>query len=144
MTTKIWTKEMVQELLERNDEALARAVIQIYQRQTTTEQSSQQTKDHNGIGFTAFDAPFLSAIAVSLPRYQNKFTKRQKDKVRPMMKKYWKQLLQIIESNGGLTEISTKKAKIKKPEPVAVNEPVGAISDEVRKDQEQEWNWGRF
>lgn len=99
-TVMVWDKSKVQALIERNDRALARAVVRIYELQTLSERSSGATQDHNGIGFTAFDAPFLSAIASKLPQYNMQLTERQIAKVRPMMKKYWKQLLNIIEQAG--------------------------------------------
>lgn len=97
---EVWDRAKVQELIERSDAALARAILRIYNLQTASEQSEGSTREHNGIGFTAYDAPFLSAIASKLPQYNMRLTERQIARVRPMMKKYWKQLLHIIEGEG--------------------------------------------
>lgn len=101
MSQKTWDRETVIQLLETNDLALAKAVSVIYRAQTADEQSALQTKERNGVGFNGTDAPFLSSIAQKLPRYDNRMTQRQIAKVRPMMKKYWAQLLKEIERRGG-------------------------------------------
>lgn len=102
---KVWTKELVQELISTNEKALARAVLQLYNRQTAAEIASQSTREHNGRGFNSKDAPFLSDIARKLPLYGNRMTPRQIARVRPMMLKYWRQLLEIIAENGGVVDL---------------------------------------
>ncbi len=98
--SRVWDKEAVQSLIATSDKALARALWLIFQRQTAAEQSALQTIEHNGRGFTGTDAEFLSDVARKLPRYNNRMTVRQIAKVRPKMKKYWRQLLEEIEATG--------------------------------------------
>lgn len=100
-TAKIWDREAVHQLLETNATALARAVLTIYARQTATEQGAGETVESNGRGFSGYDAPFLSDIAVKLPRYDNRMTAGQRARVLPLMKRYWRQILEEIEAKGG-------------------------------------------
>lgn len=107
---KVWDKDAVQHLIATNDNALAKALWNIYQRQTASERSAQTTLEHNGRGFNSNDAEFLSSVASALPRWNFHMTPRQIAKVRPMMKKYWRQLLEEIELKGGA--VCTKRAKV--------------------------------
>lgn len=109
--SKVWDKDAVQHLIATNDKALARALWLIFQRQTTAEQSSLQTIEHNGRGFTGHDAEFLSDVARKLPRYNFKMTPRQTERVRRMMKKYWRQLLEEIEETGKPVAKTAKRQK---------------------------------
>lgn len=117
---KVWDKAAIQALLDRNDDAVAKAVLTIFARQTAAEQASRQTIEHNGVGFSGTDAEFLSDIAKKLPLYNNRMTPRQIAKVRPKMKKYWRQLLQEVETKGG--KVCYKVAKSTKGE--IANSPV--------------------
>jgi hypothetical protein len=106
---KVWDQASVQHLIATNDNALAKALWNLYQRQTTGERSAQTTLEHNGRGFNSRDAEFLSSVAAALPRWNFHMTPRQIAKVRPMMKKYWRQLLEEIELKGGRIARSTKR-----------------------------------
>lgn len=57
------TKEKVIALLNSRDDAVYRALVVLYDRQTSDEQASQSTRHNNKRGFTAFDAEFLSSLA---------------------------------------------------------------------------------
>ena len=98
---KIWTRADIQQLLARNDEAVKRAIVNLYQRQTASEQAHKETRVQNGVGFNARDAEFLTDIAQKLPRYNNNMTPKQLAVARKMLPKYWKQLLEVIEEKGG-------------------------------------------
>ena len=115
---KIWDKAAVVELLETNDRAVVKAIKGLYARQTASEQSRQTTIEHNGRGFNSRDAGFLSDIARKLPRYNDNMTRRQLAASRKMLRKYWRQLLEMIEEQGGKTTLSTKppKGEIAKPQ----------------------------
>jgi len=101
---KTWTREDVIDLLDASPKAVAKAIIQLYARQTADEQVTKDTKERNGRGFNSNDAPFLSDIAVKLPRYNNHMTPRQLAAARKMLRKYARQLLEIIEENGGVVD----------------------------------------
>lgn len=101
---KIWDRTAVVELLNRSDKAVAKALWTIYQRQTSTEQNSKKTIERNNRGFNSHEARFLSDVANRLPRYDFNLTRRQLSKVRPMILKYWRQLLEEIEAKGGIVD----------------------------------------
>ena len=60
---KIWTIEEIRELLKESDNAVARAIVAIYNRQTEDEQITKETSVSNGVGFSGVDANFLSSLA---------------------------------------------------------------------------------
>ena len=96
---KIWSKETIQELLDKNDEAVYRAMLQIYDRQTADEQKYQDTHIYNSVGFTGPDAEIMSSFTESYKKW-NKLTPKQMVIARKKMKKYWKQLLDVIRENN--------------------------------------------
>jgi len=93
-----WNKENIQHLLATNDRAVERALVQIYYRQTDDEKNVHMTKHSNGVGFTAFDAEFLTELAQKCIKY-NGLTEKQLAVARKKMTKYWKQLLEIAETS---------------------------------------------
>ena len=88
-----WTKEKIIHLIDTNDKAVVRALIRIYERQTADEQSAHATTHHNGVGFGATDAQFLTDIAKKAQRYT--LSERQIAAVRKAIKKYWRQLMEV-------------------------------------------------
>lgn len=99
----MWNKESVQTLLLTNDRAVERALVVIYNRQTEEEKIASNTLEDNKKGFTAYDAEFLSQLALvvlSGRRLSKKqlFVIRKTDKRgNSRIGKYWKQLLEEIE-----------------------------------------------
>lgn len=130
MSSKVYeTEEQIRELIATNDKALARAILAIYQRQTVTEQACGTTQAQNGVGFNAFDAPFLTSIAKALPKWNNRMTPRQIAKARPMMMKYARQLLEIARERQQMpgSEISETPAPEVPMMPPAREMPVEAL-----------------
>lgn len=107
MQMKVWRKEDVLALLQDSEKAVVNAIKGLYARQTEAERADKTTRIANGRGFNAKDAPFLSDIAVKLPRYSDRMTPKQLYVARKMLRKYWKQLLQIIQEKGGVVEFPT-------------------------------------
>jgi len=95
-TKKQWKIE-IQALLDRSPAAVERAIVVIYQNQTDEEQSCDGTIEANGVGFSAFDAEFLSSLARQLIISQQ-LTDRQLAIARNKMKKYWRQLMEIAQA----------------------------------------------
>ena len=109
-----WTREHIIHLLNTNDRAVERALLQIYLRQTHSEKVSMNTHIHNNRGFTAFDGELLTNIAEKFIS-TGKLTMGQLNIVRPKMTKYWKQLLEIAsESTKSPTFDRPVIAKVKK------------------------------
>jgi hypothetical protein len=94
---KVWTKEEIREKIKTDDNWLIRGLLAIYDRQTEEEQSNHTTNVHNGIGFSAFDAEFMTNVA---KWYNNKgfLSEKQLMHVRKKMLKYSGQLARI--ANG--------------------------------------------
>lgn len=100
-----WNKETIQNLIDTNDQAVYNALIQIYRRQTLSEQASMTTHLHNSVGFTGADAGFLSSLAESYIKYK-RLSPKQLAYARKKMKKYWRQLQDIAIQNGKNPQIS--------------------------------------
>ena len=92
-------KTWIQSLLDRNDLAVCRALVAIFERQTAGEQESEMTRDRNDIGFSGVDAEICTSFA---KQYQLRGFLSEKQMViaRKKMKKYWKQLAEIAKTNG--------------------------------------------
>jgi len=81
-------------LLNMNDRAVERAMVAIYNRQTADEQSAQDTKHSNGIGFSGADARLGSYYAKWVLSGKN-LTGNHLMKARMMSQKYVRQLTDI-------------------------------------------------
>ena len=90
---KQW-KHYIQDLLKKNDNAVVRGVIQIYNRQTFDEQVEQESNVENGIGFSKNDAPFMSTVAIAFITGK-KVDAKTFEIARNKMLHYWKQLMEI-------------------------------------------------
>ncbi len=105
---KIWSKKTIQSLLDTNDVAVIRAMKQIYAKQTEDEQKYQDTHLYNSVGFTGVDANIMSSFTEYYEKY-GKLSPKQMVIARKKMKKYWKQLLNVIrETNPNQPERVTK------------------------------------
>jgi hypothetical protein len=60
---KTWEIDEVKALLSRNDKAVERGIVRIYDLQTADEQASDRTKHRNKVGFNGVDAGFGSYLA---------------------------------------------------------------------------------
>ena len=94
---KVWTAEEIKELLLNNDRAVARGVLAIYARQTSSERADGVTKVLNGVGFNGADSRYLSYCANWL-RTHSALTGRHLSKARRMMLKYSGQLASIANN----------------------------------------------
>lgn len=102
---KIWTKADIQKMLETRDVAVTKALILIYSKQTSAEQSTEATVENNGVGFTGVDGEILSSFAKFYMR-AGFLTAKQMAMARTKLKKYWRQILLDMESRG--YEVSLK------------------------------------
>lgn len=91
------TKETIQELLDNNNRAVVKALLAIHSRQTAAEQAGHHTREVNGVGFSKFDAPFLTDMVRAVQRYGS-LTPKQMAVTRNKMKRYWRQLLEVANS----------------------------------------------
>ena len=98
-TPKKWSEATIRELILTNDGVLYGALMQLYNRQTSSEQRTGTTRDRNGVGFNGCDANFLSSLSVYYMRH-GYLTDNQKRVARRKLPKYSKQLTKI--ANGEL------------------------------------------
>ena len=107
--TVVFDKTYIQELIAKNDQAVIRGLLAIYDRQTDAEKVTQTTKESNSVGFNGVDGIILSSFA-EWYKAKGFLSPKQLAISRNKMKRYWKQLLQIAESKG-----HTVSYKIPKP-----------------------------
>ena len=105
-TVKKHSKESIHQLIMRNDKALIRGLMVIYALQTADEKVSQDTRNHNGVGFSPFHAKFLTSVAQFYER-TGRLSQGQLVYVRKYMRHYAGQLAKI--ANG---EISNPLAPV--------------------------------
>lgn len=93
-----YTIEIVKEKLSTNRLWIERAIVALYNRQTEDEKEGRFTAEDNGVGFNAFDSPFLSNLAEWLIAGKNNghLTNNQLDVAKKKMPKYAKQILSLI------------------------------------------------
>ena len=96
-TKKVWTKEEIKGLLETNDGFVARSVVKIWERQTTSEKTSQSTDVNNGVGFNGLDAKILSSFAEYFITH-GRLSAKQIALARKKIMKYAKQLTSIANA----------------------------------------------
>lgn len=94
---KPWTKEKLLDMLDRSDKAVGKALVVLYGFQTAEEQAVGVTREDNGAGFNGSDAEFLSKIAQWVIE-NDKITPGQAAIVRPKIRKYWRQLVNVANA----------------------------------------------
>lgn len=101
-----WTPARIRAKILESDVMLERSIVKIYEKQTTSEQNARVTVENNKVGFTAFDAEFLSSLAQqirnrtqlgSYRREGNRLSMDQRMVARRKMVKYAKQLSKIVD-----------------------------------------------
>lgn len=106
-TGSIWDKDRIQELIEKSDDAVYRAMLRIYDKQTADEQQYQDTHIYNSVGFTGTDANIMSSFTEAYQKY-GRLTTKQMAIARKKMKKYWKQLLLCMREDNPIQIIGVK------------------------------------
>lgn len=130
-------RTQIVELLKNNDRAIARALVVLNQRQTTSEQATEATRYRNGEGFRPCHARMGTSMA-------NFFTRR--GYLSPKQIAYWRAPMKCgkmrieIYANQ-LLEIAQAKAAAKKDKPAAqvayVDADYGNLMEERMVLQEQ-------
>lgn len=106
MESKTWTKDDIKALLEKNDLAVERALVALYNRQTADEQATHTTAHHNGMGFNGVDADFGTSLAEKVLKGW-KLSPKQLAAARKMLRKYVGQLLVVAQAT-----MAAKAAKV--------------------------------
>ena len=102
------TKADIIQLLQRNDKAIARALLVLNERQTQDEQASEVTKYDNGIGFTGADARMGTSMAQFFAARGYLTDKQLAYWKKPNKNGVWR----ICKYAGQLLEIANEKAAI--------------------------------
>ncbi len=107
---QVWTQDsMAAYLSNASPEAIERAIVRIYQRQTSDEQASQATKHTNNMGFSAFDAgtgSYMAKWILSGKHLSGKWV----EKGRKLAVKYRGQLVQIANAKVIVKSLEMKAA----------------------------------
>ena len=94
---KIWTREEIDHILNNNNLAVQKAIINLWKLQTESEKNSGSTKVTNNYGFSAFHARKGTYLANWINRGNN-LTGKHIDKAREIALRHSKQLVDI--ANG--------------------------------------------
>ena len=94
-----WTPEEIKELTVKDDKAVMRAIVRLYNLQTAQEQQIGETKESNKVGFNGPDGPRLSYYAKWIQE-KGPLTGTHINHARNRVKKYAGQLAKI--ANGEL------------------------------------------
>ena len=109
---KTYTKEDIKALLLRQDavgvKAIGRALLALKRRQTHTEQVTESTRLHNGIGFTGADARMGTSMATQF---------QQRGFLSPKQVAYWRRpnvrgVPRIVKYTGQLLEEANGQRKV--------------------------------
>lgn len=95
--TQVKRKEFIRTKLTTSKEWAIAALLKIYDFQTEEEQNAEATVEHNGVGFSGFDAEILSSFA---SQYLNRgsLSPRQMEILHKKMPRYWGQILKISDT----------------------------------------------
>lgn len=144
------TKEQIVEVLARKDtvgmHAVGRALVHLFNRQTSYEQAAECTSEHNGVGFTGVDgeigasmAKFYKSRGFLSPKQVAVWQKPHGKTGATKISKYW----------GQIMEEAYKKEAASKPEEEHIHDEDGEIALmnkletdlEQREETEQEAVW---
>lgn len=64
-TVHVWSHEEIRTNVDQQDKWLYRGLLALYSKQTANEQVSKSTTESNRMGFSAFDAEFLTSSQIS-------------------------------------------------------------------------------
>ena len=67
-----WTRDKIDELLNKSDNAVERAMVVLFERQTRDEQNTKDAKHLNGVGFSSADAVAGTHFAQWLQGFNSK------------------------------------------------------------------------
>jgi|GEM_PF-1209872 len=100
----MWNETRIKELLDANPKAVMRAIVTIYERQTEDEKHSHTTKNRNGVGFGAFDAEFMTSLALQIKNGRG-LSDRQLVIGRNKIKRYHRQLCEVANAKAAVKPV---------------------------------------
>jgi len=88
--------EFIKEMLVTSSAWQLRALMVIYDRQTPMEKATEETKEHNHIGFSGAHAEICSSLA--LQYLDRKYlSPKQMNILAKIMPRYWKQVMSVTD-----------------------------------------------
>jgi len=96
----MYTKEEIQTNLRTNQKWIERTLVVLYQRQTTDEQTTGQTRVFNNVGFNGPDSRYLSYCSRWILR-GNHLNQKHLEKCGSRLPKYWRQIQELIKEKSG-------------------------------------------
>lgn len=108
---KTWNEQSIKALLDSNTRAVEKAIVAIYQRQTGDEKASKHTNHINGMGFSKYDAEFMSSLAEWIMRGRT-LTPRQLAIGRNKIKRYHRQLVEIANAKESQKEPAQPQGEV--------------------------------
>ena len=100
---RIWTKDSVH-LMLTIDIQVEGALRMLSSFQTPDEKASAESRHHNGVGFSKWDARFGSSLVEQIERGMH-LTRKQLDAARRMLIKYEGQLAYALDARRELRDI---------------------------------------
>jgi hypothetical protein len=94
-----YTKEFIQHQLSTNPKWIERGLVVLYNRQTTDEKMSGETRVLNGMGFSGSDSRYLTYCTKWVLQGRH-LSGEHLQKCGTKLKKYWKQIMEEIEMKG--------------------------------------------
>lgn len=99
-TARTWTEKEICELLDESELAVGRALVALYRMQTLEEMVNGTAIEHNGAGFSAFDADAGGDMARKVLAGA-RLSGSELARARKMAKKYRRQLAAVANSKLG-------------------------------------------
>ena len=105
---KVWDKDEIKAVLGRSDVFVTRSVVKMLERQTSDEARGGYTHEANSVGFSAFDAEFLTSIANQIIDGRN-LSVKQIASARKSMLRYAGQITDIANVNVTVEQIKAHR-----------------------------------
>ena len=96
-TKKKWTRAEIDELINDNDRAVERGIVQLFNLQTADERRAECTKLHNGVGFNSCSAR-LGTYYAKWVLSGRRLTGTHLHKARKIVLKHSRQLVDIANA----------------------------------------------
>jgi len=94
----VWTVDSIRELLLKNDAAVIKGMLRIFEYQTLTEQANETTIENNMVGFSGAHAEIMSSFAKNYQKF-GFLSIKQMVVARKIMLRYSRQLIRIIRGD---------------------------------------------
>lgn len=109
--TKKAIKEFFKSKLSSDKRWAVKGMLKIYEYQTNQEKATQDTHEHNDVGFSGCDAELLSSFSEQVLQGRT-LSDRQMVFVLKKMPKYWSQLVSLSDMEKVMAQLTNQKAGV--------------------------------